>query len=163
MAKVYTRGGSASQKKYLQQFTEFALPLLMSKRLANTLEITYRINQNLYSKEDIMGDAWYNDDVNRYPKEFVIRLDGKLPMRDFIETAGHELVHVKQWATNQMRDYTINEEITRYNSKRVNTTKVDYWDLPWEIEAHGREVGLFIRWIQHDKLENRKWTKWKSK
>ena len=162
MAKVYTRGGSTSQKKYLQSLTEYALPLLMSKRLANTLEITYRIVPNLYAKDDIMGDAWSQDD-GRYPKEFIVRLDGSLPLRDFLETASHELVHVKQWATNQMRDYEKSEEITRYNSKKINTNKVDYWDLPWEIEAHGREVGIFIRWVQHAKLENRQWTKWKSK
>lgn len=162
MAKVYTRGGSASQKKYLHSLTEYALPLIMSKRLANTLEITYKIVPNLYTKYDIMGDAWSQDD-GRYPKDFIVRLDGSLPLRDFLETASHELVHVKQWATNQMRDYGYNEEITRYNSKKINTSKVDYWDLPWEIEAHGREVGIFIRWVKHAKLQNRQWTKWKTK
>lgn len=109
-----------------------------------------------------MGDAWVEVD-GRYPKEFVIRLDSGMPMRDFLETAAHELVHVKQWATNQMKDYDRDEEITRYNSKKINTAKVDYWDLPWEIEAHGREAGIFIRWVKHAGLQNRKWTKWKFK
>lgn len=158
MATVYTRGGTASQKNYLRSLTEFALPLMMSKRLANTLEITYRIVPNLYHKYDIMGDAWVDVD-ERYPKEFVVRLDATMPMRDFLETACHELVHVKQWATNQMRDYNAQEDITRYNSKKIDTNKIDYWDLPWEIEAHGRETGLFVRWVKHANLQNRKWTK----
>ena len=162
MATVYTRGGSTTQKKYLRQITEFALPLMMSKRLANTLEITFRIVPDLYSKHDIMGDAWTEDD-GRYPKDFVVRLDGKMPLRDFLETAAHELVHVKQWATNQMRDYSSRDKITAYNSKKINTTKVNYWDLPWEVEAHGREVGIFIRWIKHAKLENKAWAKFKFK
>ena len=29
---------------------------------------------------------------------------------------------------------------------------MSYWDLPWEIEAHGREVGLFIRYCEENKL-----------
>ena len=23
--------------------------------------------------------------------------------------------------------------------------KIDYWDYPWEIEAFGRQLGLFVR------------------
>ena len=158
MTKVYTRGGSTTQKKYLHEITHFALPLMMSKRLANTLEINYKIINNLYSKEDILGDAW-SDEEGRYPKSFVIRLDANLPMREFLETAAHELVHVKQWATNQMREYSNQDEITAYNSKKINTAKVNYWDLPWEIEAHGREVGIFVRWVKQAKLHKRKWAK----
>ena len=35
---------------------------------------------------------------------------------------------------------------------------IDYWDEPWEIEAHGRETGLFVRWAEKHKLGKRKWT-----
>ena len=26
---------------------------------------------------------------------------------------------------------------------------VEYWDHPWEIDAAGRELGLYIRFINH--------------
>ena len=42
--------------------------------------------------------------------------------------------------------------------KTYNPTKIDYWDLPWEIEAHGREVGLFVRYCEANKLGGQKWT-----
>ena len=29
----------------------------------------------------------------------------------------------------------------------------------WEIEAHGREVGLFVRYCEDNKLAKYKWTK----
>ena len=35
----------------------------------------------------------------------------------------------------------------------------DYWDQPWEIEAHGREIGLFIRWAEKEGYSKRKWVK----
>ena len=38
-------------------------------------------------------------------------------------------------------------------------TDPDYWDQPWEIEAHGRECGLFVRWAEENKLGHKKWTK----
>jgi hypothetical protein len=25
----------------------------------------------------------------------------------------------------------------------------DYFDSPWEIEAYGREVGLYAKWVQY--------------
>jgi hypothetical protein len=41
--------------------------------------------------------------------------------------------------------------------KTINPKKVSYWDLPWEIEAHGREVGLFVRWCEANNY-TAKWT-----
>jgi hypothetical protein len=35
---------------------------------------------------------------------------------------------------------------------------MDYYDLPWEIEAYGREVGLFVRWAEKNKLAGQEWT-----
>jgi hypothetical protein len=34
----------------------------------------------------------------------------------------------------------------------VDDNQVDYWDTPWEIEAHGREKGLFTRFKQQYSL-----------
>jgi hypothetical protein len=42
--------------------------------------------------------------------------------------------------------------------KTYNPEKTSYWDLPWEIEAHGRETGLFIRWAEKEHLGHLKWT-----
>jgi len=42
--------------------------------------------------------------------------------------------------------------------KTYNPEKVSYWDLPWEIEAHGRECGLFIRWAEEKDLAKYQWT-----
>ena len=34
-------------------------------------------------------------------------------------------------------------------------TEIDYWDYPWEIEAFGRQLGLFIRFCEDNGLADR--------
>ena len=36
----------------------------------------------------------------------------------------------------------------KYLGKIYDVDKVNYWDLPWEIEAHGRERGLYVRFTE---------------
>jgi hypothetical protein len=70
-----------------------------------------------------------------------------------LETVAHEMVHVKQYARRELHPV-----YNMWCGKTYNPEKVSYWDLPWEIEAHGREVGLFIRWTEENKLGHLKWT-----
>jgi hypothetical protein len=32
--------------------------------------------------------------------------------------------------------------------KKYDMSEIAYWDYPWEIEAYGRQLGLFIRWCE---------------
>ena len=36
--------------------------------------------------------------------------------------------------------------------------EINYWDPSWEIEAHGREIGLFVRYCEANNLSKYKWT-----
>jgi hypothetical protein len=74
-------------------------------------------------------------------------------MRKMLETLAHEMVHVKQFARREL--HPANDE---WYGKTYNPKKVDYWDLPWEIEAHGRETGLFIRWAEQTGTAKYAWT-----
>jgi hypothetical protein len=42
--------------------------------------------------------------------------------------------------------------VHKFNGKKVDQNKVDYWDHPWEIEAHGRAIGLVNQWARDRKL-----------
>ena len=78
-----------------------------------------------------------------------------MPMRKLLETIAHEMVHVKQYARGELyQGIRVNKY--RWQGKWVGN--MDYWDEPWEIEAHGREAGLFIRWAEKEGLANQKWT-----
>ena len=37
-------------------------------------------------------------------------------------------------------------------------SNINYWDAPWEIEAHGRESGLFIQYADKNELGKFNWT-----
>ena len=76
--------------------------------------------------------------------EYMIDLDKSLKLRDMLTTLAHELVHVKQYECGEL---TQNSE-----------DNIPYWDKPSEIEAYGREVGLFITWVEENNLGNKAWT-----
>jgi len=147
-------GGTAKKRKIAESIAEFSGVELMSKRLANTLEINIELIPGLCNKEGVYGDCIWEDDANR-PKEFTIRVDSKMKPRHIAETVAHEMVHVKQWATGEMK------ELVRQNKTRFKGTlfgDTEYWFRPWEIEAHGTEKGLFVKWAEATGVSNEEWT-----
>ena len=97
-----------------------------------------------------MGYCCETDD-NR---TFEIEVDKSQKLRAMLETVAHEMVHVKQYARRELHPSK-----EAWLGKTVNPKKLSYWDLPWEIEAHGREVGLFVRYCEQNKLGKYKWTR----
>jgi len=59
-------------------------------------------------------------------------------------------VHVKQIARTELVEL-IRTPYFRFH-KGYYHKNTDYFDKPWEIEAHGREEGLVIRWLE--KMKN---------
>ena len=152
---ITTRGGSKTQKKYVKSMADFCGEKLLGSRLYPKIELRIELVKNLMKNEKIYGDAIWEDD-ERYPKEFTIRADASQPLRRVLETIAHEMVHVKQYAKDELHEYTMKKG-HRYKGEFF-PDNLDYWDEPWEIEAHGREVGLFVRWAEKHKLGKRKWT-----
>ena len=136
-------GGSKSQKNHVHKMVEFCIQTLMPKM---DLDITV----NICKPQGAMGYCCETDD-NR---TFEIEVDKSQKLRAMLETVAHEMVHVKQYARREL-----SPDKHTWMGKTYNPAKVDYWDLPWEIEAHGREVGLFIRYCEENKLAKYKWTK----
>ena len=135
-------GGNQSQKKHVHKMVEFCVKTLMPKM--NNLDITV----NLTTPKGAMGYCCETDD-NR---TFEIEADKSQSLRNLLETVAHEMVHVKQYARRELTGDST------WQGKTYNPKTTDYWDEPWEIEAHGRETGLFIRWAEHHKLASKSWT-----
>ena len=68
-------------------------------------------------------------------------------LRDFIMTVAHEMVHIKQWAKNEMYEYTTPGKV-RFMKTKYDMNDLNYWDYPWEIEAFGKQQGLFVRFCE---------------
>ena len=111
----------------------------------HTLDITVKLT----SPKGAMGYCLELDD-NR---TFEIEVDRNMRLRKLLETIAHEMVHVKQYARREL--HPVHET---WCGKTYNPKKVSYWDLPWEIEAHGREVGLFVRWCEKHDYGSRAWS-----
>ena len=136
-------GGTKNQKKYARSMVKFCIKTLMPRM--TTLDITVKLKR----PNGALGYCLELDDK----RTFEIEADRTQRMRKLLETIAHEMVHVKQYARREL--HPVHET---WCGKTYNPEKVSYWDLPWEIEAHGREVGLFVRWAEQEKLGHLKWT-----
>lgn len=142
---ITVTGGREYQRKYVESMVNFCITTLMPRM--RTLDITVKL-----SKPSGALGYCLELDTNR---EFEIEADRTQPLRRLLETIAHEMVHVKQYARGELHP-----SADVWMGKTYNPKKVSYWDLPWEIEAHGREVGLFVRWAEENNLGEKKWTQY---
>jgi hypothetical protein len=127
---IYVQGGTKAQKMYAYSMAEF----VCNKFDINPdIEISFRRLTN----ERSLGGCVCVD-----KGEYEIDIKRSLRLRDMLTTLAHEMVHVKQYELGQYK----------------NEDEFDYWDKPSEIEAHGRETGLFVTWAEQNKLAHKKWT-----
>ena len=136
---------------------EYALAnLIPSKRLRDNIMID--IHMKHHSNE---GEAKLHEDTNRYrPRAFRIYLDHhrmetnemtgetRTDMEWFVEilkTLAHELVHVKQYVMRELRWRDAGLLYKGINHDPENL--MEYFELPYEIEAYGREKGLLYGFL----------------
>lgn len=125
--------------------TRFMAGLLMSKKLLDTLQLDIRF-------EGCPGYKGSTDylDTNERPRIFEVQINPKMSKRNQLLTLAHELVHVKQFAKGELKEYMKKHtSAMRWGNEVIQVEEDAYWDLPWEIEAYGRECGLYIRWVEH--------------
>ena len=80
--------------------------------------------------------------TNRY----AIELRTDLDIQIMLLTLAHELVHLKQYATNELRSRVVAGQLVDiWKGKRYRNLKYD--DQPWEIEALQKEQDLFEDFI----------------
>ena len=87
-------------------------------------------------REGVFGWAWVVPPDHR-PREFEVEIHNRLTPQDYTSTLLHELWHVYQHVTGQLKD--------KYNKrywKGIDHSETDYDDQPWEKEAHKMEKVL---------------------
>lgn len=92
------------------------------------------------------------------PRYFEIEIHSGQKLRPLLETVAHEMVHAKQYAQSELHH---NQKMWRWQGKWYKK-EPNYWDSPWEIEATGREIGLFIQWAEKHKLGKKPWARKKE-
>ena len=141
--------GKRKEQKLLQEAAEFFANQLMDPRMVRNITLDIEVYNNL----DVEGECVDEDGV-RNPRWFTIGLKNQ-NINDMIKTLGHEMVHVKQHAKNELQ--TGHAVAARGGLKIYSKWMGEIWkpkgkedayfDAPWEIEAYGREVGLFAKWL----------------
>ena len=129
---IYVQGGTKQQRKYAYSMADY---------VCNKFNINPDVE--IYFRR-LTNDRSLGGCVQVDAGEYEIDLKRSMRMREMLTTLAHELVHVKQYELGQL-DHSAEAEY-------------DYWDKPSEVEAHGRETGLFIRWAEKNNLASKKWT-----
>jgi hypothetical protein len=134
--------------KILEEAARFFAAQLMDPRMVRNIEIDLEI----VNKLDVQGECISEDDCKN-PRYFTIRLR-KQKLDEMVKTLAHEMVHVKQYAKNELsKQMRLSRGGLGVGSKwhgewwNPKAKEDDYWDSPWEIEAYGREVGLHHKWV----------------
>ena len=131
-------------RPYVKRAALFYAEQLLKPKTLDNFDLKIRFN----SKIDAYGYASVTEFSPRNkPRQFEIELHPDIGAYDILKTLAHEMVHVKQYIAGD-----VNIALTRWRGTRVDD--VDYWDQPWEIEAHGIEVGLFTKFVKKEKLWN---------
>ena len=140
MSYVNVSGGQPYQRKRVESIVHYCIAKLMPRM--QTLDIDVKLT-------NLKGEA-YGYCLSLDKRTFELEIEKKLNLKTLLTTVAHEMVHVKQYARSELTEGT-------WQGKLINPNQ-SYWDRGYEIEAHGREYGLFVRWAEANKLGERQWT-----
>lgn len=135
------------------------VPIKLCKEAAKFYGKTL-VSDTIYHKLDILlSFEHFESKLNEYAycewefenhrsKDFIITLNRDLNKKQMLLAIAHEMVHVKQYSKGELKDY-LKVNKSRWKNQILNLDEIDYWDHPWEIEAHGREKGLYVKFMEH--------------
>ncbi len=98
-----------------------------------------------YDPNDAAECVLEDDDLA--PRCFAINLHPANTEHHPIQALAHEMVHVRQYVTGQLRQV---DGTMYWNDMVIDMDTVSYFDLPWEIEAHQLEEGLFEDFLSEE-------------
>ena len=154
--KIHSKYVDAKLKAAMHAMCSYALARLeVSPRIIKNLNITIHMGHHLNE-----GEAKVAKKANRYrPRDFKIYLDHHRMERDdydrelgdtewghrVLKVLAHELVHVKQYIMGELswREAGLHWKGINFDANNL----MDYYELPFEIEAHGREYGLLVGFL----------------
>lgn len=148
--KIVISGAGKRRSKELIEAANFFADILLGPKLSKNIKLRIVVKNHL----GVLGECEALDRT-RSPREFQITLLKR--NEHIISTLAHELVHVKQFARNELGKMWEVETffgpscVAKWQGSdwSAKQREDDYYDSPWEIEAYGREVGLYHRWEEY--------------
>jgi len=138
------KGKSVKTPRFLiKEAAIFYGEYLLGKKLAEKVSLTIEFDKH----EDMDNDYAYCDYIDENPKWFVITINRTLSKKDTLMALAHEMVHVKQYAKGELKDLSRPARMTKWMGEKFIPEEMDYWEQPWEVEAYGRERGLYLKFM----------------
>jgi len=139
-------------RKELREACRFFSESLINSKLRKNIQVDVRLVPNLMKEEKAYG--WCNwVENNLKPRIFEIEADAGLSRVRLIRTLAHEMVHVKQFALGELKDYIHKD--THWCGRRVDP-RTPYRKKPWEEEAFRLQNELCSAWFKLKRDEKRR-------
>lgn len=142
---------SDDDRKLIEKGVNYYANKLLSRQLIPNISLIVKLKSKM--RKDFEGDCEIiGYGRNAAPRHFIIRAiykkNGGIGIT--LSTLAHEMVHVKQFAKKEL-----DPMLTKWNGVKVPKGE-NYWDHPWEIEAFGRQQGLYTRFAKREKLTTKR-------
>ena len=139
---VRVTGGSKFQREVAHKLIYWTIKQLKLTRMSSL-----DVHIILKKLRGLDGECSMEDEERR---TFTIEARKNLKLRQLIMTLIHEMVHVKQFARNEMDDFPINGR-QRWKSKTLPKS-INYDDMPWEKEATRLQEKLTDEFWREDQI-----------
>ena len=121
---------------YSKKRCERIVNWFVDKHLSN-YKLIINVDHKGILHEGVFGWMWAADCDYR-PRDFEVELHNRMNPEDYTKTLLHELWHLYQHVTGQLKD-----KYKKRLWKGVDHSETDYEDQPWEVEAHRMEEVLY--------------------
>ena len=142
MALITVTGGRKGQRELVQSVAYFCAYRLMHNRMADN--ICVEIDLTDFGNDKNSGYCtWQYDYVK--PRDFHIEISRAVDDDELIETVCHEMVHVKQYAKEEIKERFRPTHTEVWQG--VDWQGKNYSALPWEEEAYELQEQLVNEYI----------------
>jgi hypothetical protein len=104
MQLSFRRKSPVVNRKTARELVLFCAEQLLSPRLFQNINLQVRFVDDKHLKADC--GFCYHSDEKQYPRNFIIAINDSLSYNMTMRTIAHEMVHLRQYATGQLKDMT---------------------------------------------------------
>lgn len=143
--KILTRNLPKKVPKVLvENAIKFYASKLLSEKLSSNITVFLRYKHFTRKYKNHLG--FCEAQLGYSPRVFYITMCAPLTRNTFLEVLGHEMIHLKQFATNELRFYDGKMcAIARFQKKIYSKEE------PWEKEPERRAPVLFKAFMRKKK------------
>ena len=126
-------GSGKNKRALVNEAATFFIKELMPRMRTLDINVVFK---RIPKKENTVGTCLMQEN-NR---DFEIEIEKKLSFDEMVKTLCHEMVHVKQYARNEMTDNAF-KGVYRWRDRYIKEN-TSYSKLPWEREAYRKQKTL---------------------